>query len=176
MPKQIPLSQGKFAIVDDADFEQLSQHKWNAQRNGHTFYAFRTGKRTIYLHRQLMGALPGQQVDHRDTDGLNNQRDNLRLCSAGENRRNMRKTRGSSKFKGVSWDKVKAKWTAIIYRDYKKHPLGRFDNEEDAARAYDAKAKELFGEFARLNFPVSGPVSLPTPAIDHAAAQETIAV
>jgi AP2 domain/HNH endonuclease len=160
--KEIPLTQGKFAKVDDADYEWLSQWKWHAKRGKRTWYSARTEgsgdqQRTIRMHRLIMGG-SDLQVDHKNGDGLNNQRKNLRLATNGQNQCNSRKNRrGSSIYKGVSWDKYRKRWRAtIVYLKVQEH-LGYFDSEIEAARAYDKAARELFREFARLNFPDTQP-------------------
>ena len=157
MSKQIPLTQGQFAIVDDKNFEWLNQWKWYALKSRYTFYAVRNvgkhPKQTLVLmHRQIMNAHKEQEIDHHNGNGLDNHRINLRFCASGQNNQNQRKTRGTSKYKGVSWHKNIKQWRVSIQDDYKTINLGYFDNEEDAARAYDQKAKELFGEFANTNF------------------------
>jgi len=99
-------------------------------------------------------------VDHIDRDGLNNRKSNLRLCTNAENIRNAGKRgKGFSKYKGVSRHTRGKKWTAVIQLNKKTYFLGYFENEIDAARAYDKKAKELHGQFACLNFPPEKPVS-----------------
>lgn len=155
--KTIPLTRGKVALVDDADFEWLQQWKWRtlkAAGNGiERWYAI-TGQRknTLSMHRVIMAryrSIDGLEFDHRDCNGLNNQRDNLRECTQKQNVGNSRKRlRSSSKFKGVYWHKGTSKWMARIKNKY----LGIFHNEEEAARVYDDAAKATFGEFARVNF------------------------
>ena len=156
--KEIPLTQGKVAIVDEEDFEWLKQYKWCAIKGGNTFYAVRNGPRVngrqrfIQMHREILGLKPGDPgVDHRDGDGLNNRKENLRVAGFAQNAMNSRSRRGTSRFKGVTWHKVNRKWIAQIMYGGKHQYLGSFDSEEEAARAYDERAKELFGEFARLN-------------------------
>ena len=155
--KEIKLTQGKVALVDDADYEWLSQWKWTY--GGYAFRMIRDGtrkQRMIYMHRVIMDAQPGEQVDHINRDGLDNRRENLRLCSSSQNNGNQRKTRGSSRFKGVSWHKEGRKWqTGIKLHGTQRH-LGLFTDEVEAAHAYDDAAREKFGEFARVNFPVGG--------------------
>lgn len=156
--KKIPLGNNKgFALIDDEDFELVSQHKWRIQQGNHTDYAKGNIKRagkgtTMYMHRLLMGEPKDKGIDHIDGDGLNNQRENLRICTRSQNQMNRQKTRGSSQFKGVSWNKDRGKWLAQIKKDGKRQHLGRYDSLVDAARAYDKAALELFGEFAYLNF------------------------
>ena len=154
--RPIPLTQGKFAIVDSADYYRLVKFNWHAAPGIRTFYANKKMAQTnINMHRFIMDAPRHLVVDHIDHDGLNNRRSNLRLCTNAQNACNMRPYRGvSSRYKGVSWSKKKKKWEAGIKRDQKRHLLGFFENEIEAARAYDKKAVELHGEFACLNFPL----------------------
>ena len=161
--KQIRLTQRMVALVDDADFEQLSKHKWCAVRARGRWYAVRSipmekGKQTtIRMHRFIMNAPRDQQVDHLDGNGLNNQRSNLRICTSAQNNRNRRKMVGTSPvFKGVYWNKENQRWHAQITQNGHRHHLGYFDNEIDAAYAYDAAARKHFGEFACINFPRKG--------------------
>lgn len=156
--KQIPLTRGQLALVDDADFEAMSAFKWYATKIGNTFYAVRVvtgenGKRKmIYMHRLIIGAAcDGLQVDHADMNGLNNQRDNLRACTRSENQRNRSTDRNNtSGFKGVSWDKNRGKWRAYIRLNGKERHLGRFADAAEAYAARCAAAVELHGEFARM--------------------------
>ncbi len=108
------------------------------------------------MHRFILGLCDGQRCDHKDNNGLNNQRSNLRIATAGQNQHNSgcRKYKGmrSSRFKGVHWAKNARKWLAQITANRKHYHLGLFENEEDAARAYDRKALELHGDFAKTNF------------------------
>ena len=159
--KEIKLSQqGKnkdkyVALVSDAVFEYLNQFKWSVEKRSNTFYARRriktlSGKaKFIYMHREIMLTNELEECDHIDRNGLNNQNDNLRNCSHTQNNMN-RMPRGKSKYKGVSFKRNKP--TARIFFNGKTIYLGCFQSEELAAIAYDNKAKELFGEFANLNF------------------------
>jgi hypothetical protein len=149
---RIPLSQGLFARVDPEDFEELSQYKWSATRNGKKCYAVRREKgRTIRMHRQIRKAKRGQFVDHKDGDSLNNHRENLRFCTSRQNHMNVSSSRGSSRFVGVY--RRGDRWQAKITCRANTYSLGHFDDEVAAAKARDRKAWELLGEFAYLNFP-----------------------
>lgn len=153
--KLIPLTQDKFAIVDAQDYEWLCKYKWYALKDKATYYAARSANRkTLRMHREIMRAPKHLLVDHRDHNGLDNRRSNLRLCTPAENIRNQGSARGStSKYKGVTWCKARNIFQARITFNGRRIHLGSFKNEIDAAKAYDKKAKELFGEFAYLNFP-----------------------
>ena len=152
--RHIPLTRGKFAIVDEADFERLNRYKWHAICIRGKWYARRCpGGKPIMMHREIMNAPADKLVDHIDGNGLNNRRCNLRLCTQQQNMQNRRPLIRTSKFKGVWYCKRTRKWVATIVLDGKTIHLGRFDDEIEAARAYDRKAIELFGEFAYLNFP-----------------------
>lgn len=161
--KRIPLTRGKFAIVDDRDFKWLSKWHWQADRIKHkrvppTYYARShptyNGPK-LHMHREIMarmGLKQALQVDHKDGNSLNNRRGNLRSASNSQNNANKSKLSGySSKFKGVSWDKARRKWAAELTCGWRKYHIGRFEIEEEAARAYDYVARLKFGEFARLN-------------------------
>lgn len=150
--KEIPLTQGKVALVDDADFEHLSKFKWCAVEDNRTWYA-RTFvlQRPISMHRVL---LPGiKLIDHEDGNGLNNQRHNLRPCLGYQNQGNRKKQlkKTSSKFKGVHWNKHAKRWRTQIKHEGKQIYLGYFSTEEDAARRYNQAAIEKFGNFAKIN-------------------------
>ena len=154
--KRIPLTQGKFAIVDDNMFEYLNQWKWYYSIG----YAKRDcccplikQRRRLYMHRQIMSCPQGLDIDHKNHDTLNNQRLNLRVCTRNQNCQNRDKRENcASIYKGVSRNNRTEKWNARIILNGKKKHLGYFDNEIEAAKAYDEAAKELFGEYARLNF------------------------
>ena len=150
--KVIELTQYKFALVDAADYDALSAVKWRANTQPHTTYAVRESEgRTVQMHRVITAAPQGVEVDHINGDGLDNRRDNLRLCSRKENQRNKRVTPHSSKYKGVTWNTSHGKWQARIRIDGRQKHLGYFTDEIDAGRAYDEAAVKAFGEFARLN-------------------------
>ncbi len=154
MAKEIPLTRGMVAIVDDADFAELSKFKWYAGQAGRgKFYPVSNIKgQTVRMHTFLLGKSPGLVVDHRDRDGMNNQRSNLRRCTQSQNMANQKVRGGKSKFKGV-WLAPNGKWSVTIGFKQKVRYLGTFISESDAAKAYDAEAVKLYGEFAYLNFP-----------------------
>lgn len=162
--KKIPLSQGKFALVDDEDYERIKQHKWGLLKTPYTFYVTRrtsrkTGQKTIYMHREILGLKPfdGILVDHQDHNGLNNRRCNIRACTRGENAMNSRpRETKASRFKGIRVGGTGKGWTARIKFQGAITHLGTYATEEKAAKVYDKKAVELFGKFACLNFPDEG--------------------
>ena len=152
--RYIALTQGKFAIVDAANYEWLNQYKWTASRVGATWYARRQSKGvTIFMHREIMQPPRHIVVDHIDHNGLHNRLTNMRLCTRRQNNYNSRTASGSSSYKGVSYDIAARKWRATINHQGRHYHLGLFESEIQAARAYDKKAKELFGPYAYLNFP-----------------------
>lgn len=156
MTKEIQLSQGYVALVDDEDYEWLSQWKWTY----HNGYAYRnitvptnaSGFGTQRMHRLILDASRFFEVDHIDGDGLNNIRSNLRLATRTQNSRNRRGT-GYNGLKGIAIHKFSGLWQAKIRANAKQIHLGYFKTPEAAAHAYDAAARQYHGEFARLNFP-----------------------
>jgi hypothetical protein len=151
---EIQLTQGKVSIIDEADFELVNKFKWHARRQKDCFYAeARYKNTTISMHRYILGLKDkGTVVDHKDGDGLNNQRSNLRPCTHGQNMANRRASKNkSSQFLGVTWNKRKSRWRVFIQKDNKPLFLGQFKDEHEAALAYNHKAVELHGEFANLN-------------------------
>ena len=158
--KLIPLTGGEFAMVDDADYDHLSQWKWKAKEDKGNLYACRrfktdSGKsKSILMHREILKAPPGAIIDRKDGNGLNNQRENIRLCSYEQNAMNRKKRRGcSSKFKGVHYDPRRNKWRVQIVANGRKIRLNSFSSEAEAAAVYDRMARELFGDFSRVNSP-----------------------
>lgn len=154
--RKIPLTQGKYAIVDPERYEELAKHKWFAKRCDRRFYAVRWEKnKNVNMHQVIMGTEEGKVIDHINGNGLDNRKANIRFATAQQNCWNQRKQRSNSrsKYKGVHWEKKRKEWRARITFKGRVVHLGRFETEEEAAEAYDAKAKELFGEFAWLNFP-----------------------
>lgn len=160
--KEIQLTQGKVALVDDADFEWLNQFKWYAayQRTGAHWYAQRressASSRKLLMHRVILDVDdPMLEVDHKDRNGLNNTRANLRQATRAQNQQNgILPRNNTSGYKGIYLDKRRGKWQAKIRYNGKQHYIGQFDGPEAAARAYDAAARKHFGEFARCNFPL----------------------
>lgn len=157
MTKKIALPRGRFALVDDQDFERLSQYKWYYVGK----YAARKGckalgeKNTIYMHREVLQTPDGLETDHVNGDGLDNRRENLRACTASENQRNRSVRVDSwSGFKGVQWSPKKNRWSVRITHNRRRLFVGDYDNLLDAARAYDTAAKDLFGDFRRDNLEV----------------------
>lgn len=162
--KLIQLTQGAVALVDDDDFDMLSQFSWSLakRRRASTDYAQARvlGKCTL-MHRLLVNPGSGILVDHKDGNGLNNQRDNLRETNKSGNEGNTNKrATNTSGYKGVFWDKTRGKWLAQIHTAAGNIHLGRHATREEAALAYNKGAMAHFGEFARLNV-VPG---LPAPA------------
>lgn len=149
------MSNGKqHALVDDADYEYLSQFRWHFNKRGYAQRNTWDGKRAsqLSMHREIMHAPSGVQVDHINLDKLDNRRTNLRFATGTQQRANTPLRRNNtSGFKGVSWDKDRRKWQATIRCNDKRYHLGRFDAIEEAAAAYDAAAIHFFGEFARTN-------------------------
>ena len=153
--RRIPLTRGKFALVDAEDYYQLSKFQWYAKYSGSTFYAARNhAGKSVKMHREILASPDHLLVDHIDRNGLNNRKSNLRFCTSSQNLCNTVSIRGSSsRYKGVCWHKREKQWVASIQFNKKSYYLGDFDNEIDAAKAYDKKAKVLHGQFACLNLP-----------------------
>jgi hypothetical protein len=162
--KTVPLTQGYVALVDDDDFEWVSQFKWRAlvDRRRNKVYAVRkthgphSSRKSLYMHREILGVTdPQVKVDHRNGDSLDNRRSNLRKCVNGENNANSvkRPDGRSSKYKGVCWHKRYGMFQASIRVHGKTKYLGMFTDEVQAAQVYDAAARAYFGEFAQFNFP-----------------------
>jgi len=162
--KELLLNNSKdFSIVDDDVYEKIKNITWYKDAKGYVVYKKYKGKlngkyvsETIYLHRFVLDFPFKLQVDHIDMNKLNNQKINLRACTNQQNNRNTKsKKNSSSKYKGVSWDSKNKKWISQICLGQNKHKkLGRFTNEEDAARKYDEAAKLYHGEYCYLNFPL----------------------
>jgi len=159
--KSIALSKGYEAIVDDCDYLVLSKMKWHVVVCPYNLvYAVRRQKINgkiinIMMHRFILGLIGNKkfQVDHINGNGLDNRRSNLRPCTDQQNKFNMKKrSDNTSGYKGVSWLPDRKRWQAQIQINKKNSRIGRFLSKVEAANAYDKRAVELFGEFAKLNF------------------------
>ena len=161
--KTIPLTQGHVALVDADDYAWLSEHKWRCVFNGRASYAARSvlvvgAPKIEWMHRRILEYhgtdMDGLDTDHKNRNGLDNRRANLRPATHDQNMQNRKLHRNnSSGFMGVYWSERRQKWRANIYVVGRKIFLGRYDDLLDAARAYDAGALEHHGEFASLNYP-----------------------
>lgn len=155
----IKLTDGTECKVSRQDYKELSKHSWCLKKNPKR-YAYRTeivdGKRKrILMHRQIMNAESGYVVDHLNGDGLDNRRSNLRLCLHVENMRNTRKlTQKTTKYKGVSFVKARKRFRAVINTAGKQIHLGYFRKAQEAAKAYDEAARQLFGFDGVYNYPL----------------------
>jgi hypothetical protein len=158
--RKIYLDEGKWTILDAEDYYRYAGFKWCIGGDKGKFYAIRgqmispADSKIVRLHRLIMNAPEGLLIDHKNNNGLDNRRANLRLATHSQNMQNRRKRRSNttSRFIGVSFDRSRGKWKAQIKYQGKYINLGRFDSEIEATRAYDAAARKYRGEFARLNF------------------------
>jgi AP2 domain len=151
---EVPLAGGLVALIDDDDADLVLPHYWHARRNKQQVYAqtnVRTPgrKTTMQMHRLIMG-FPAGQIDHRDLNGLNNQRSNLRVTDNAINSQN-RRGYGISPYKGVIYIRHLDKWQANIRINGKRRALGCYSTQEEAALAYDRAALEVYGPEARTN-------------------------
>jgi len=162
--RQIPLTRNLFALIDPEDYEWLSEYTWHAKCSEGRYYAGTViDGEPVSMHRLIMDPPPGMWVDHKNNSTLDNHRSNLRLVTRAQNRYNTRPSRKvrpngkrkSSQYIGVS--RYGDRWKAKITHDGHRYVIGLFDDEIEAALARDAKAKELHGEFAWLNFPDGPP-------------------
>jgi len=156
--KVIRFGNGGFTILDNADFERFKHKKWQRHPAGYAMRCQSLGKKgkhkTLLLHREILGAPTGVEVDHINGYRHDNTRRNLRLVTKSQNHRNRRIETSrpkTSKFKGVNWDKERGLWKAQIKQGAVRHWLGRFASEETAALAYNTAARKLFGDHAWLN-------------------------
>jgi hypothetical protein len=156
--RKIRLNNGRFAIVDDKDFDSVNRFAWFVVAHGRRCYARAkdltrrrsNGERPIiYMHRLILG-YPVGDIDHKNGDGLDNQRSNLRVCTRSQNMQNQT-TRATSKsgFRGVTWNKTARKWVATIGLKGRIVYLGCFESKEEASLIYENAAQEHFGEFYR---------------------------
>lgn len=161
---KIALTGSVYTLIDDADLLLVSGFPWRGVRTkpgAKTLYVHAWNNRqSLYMHRLILGCALGDITDHADGDGLNNQRWNLRVANANQSQDNRGKQRNgrTSQYKGVYWDKSRNRWSATIHHEKRTTALGRYAQETDAARAYDDAATDLFGSFARLNFPTENGV------------------
>ena len=150
--KTIQLTKGYETVVDDSDFDLVSQYSW--YYNEGYAKAYHKGKR-LRMHRLILGAKKGQQVDHRNRNRLDNRRSNLRICTLKENNRNITMRRdNTSGYIGVSLDKSTGHWRPTVYVDGKVKTSGQFKDKHHAALARDLWAIFFHGEFASTNFSV----------------------
>jgi hypothetical protein len=155
MTKEIPLTKGMVALVDDDDFEYINQWKWYfngkyATRNKPITSSYRVPE---YMHRVIVNTPEGMDTDHINHNKLDNRKQNLRISTRAQNKYNMTKnSRNTSGYKGVSWSTVRNKWEVRISHNGKSFFVGRFSSLKNAADAYDNAAKTYHGEFAYLNF------------------------
>ena len=170
--KKIEISTPKYpntyALVDDDDYGYLNQWKWRPRICGNILYVYRRSRKNengtrIHLHRVITNCPDLMVVDHINHDALDNRRLNLRVCTRAQNLLNQRrktlKNKTTSKYKGVTFRGDSNMWRVGISYNYKRTWVGQYDNEIDAAKAYDKKAKELHGDYACLNFPSTQRVS-----------------
>jgi HNH endonuclease/AP2 domain len=155
--KEILLSNGMAAKVSECDYENVGQHNWYAKedmKSGMVYAAAWIDGHNVSMHRLIFGGEAGElDIDHKDNDGLNNTRENLRIATRSQNIANSRKRRGTtSQYKGVHVMR-EGYIKAYIMHQYRRIHLGYFPTEEDAARAYDEAARKYFRDFARVNFP-----------------------
>jgi hypothetical protein len=158
-PVWVPLTRDKCTIIDEPDLALVGNRKWFAVNRGKDWHAMRTEggrskRRSVYMHRVIMGAADGLEIDHKNHNGLDNRRANLRECTHRQNRQNQvtRDETKTSRFRGVSWSKKRGVWIAAVCINGRQTYLGGYELEEQAARAYDAAAVRHFGEFANPNF------------------------
>ncbi len=146
--KEITLTRGLVATVDDIDYDRISWAKWYAVKSYNTYYAQRTikvnGKKcTIYMHREIMNAPPGMEVDHKDGNGLKNTRGNLVISTHRQNLQNQHRATKTSRFPGVYWARWNGKWRAMLRVKRKGKHIGYFLSESDAYEAYCRAVKEV---------------------------------
>lgn len=148
-----PLCQGTYALVDDDDYERLKTFKWCSYRGlyawRYTSTAEKAKRKAFYMHREVLHAPPGAHVDHINGNRLDNRKSNLRLATNSQNQGNRKpnKSKRGSRYKGV----YTSGWIAAIQKNGRKHYIGTYATEIEAARAYNSAALEFFGAFAKLN-------------------------
>jgi len=150
---EIPLTQGQVALVDDADLPLVDGHRWFSQRRRDDYHhaATHCGGKYVYMHQLILGTQPGTEIDHKNRNGLDNRRANLRACTHSENQCNRRiQSNNTSGFRGVSWYAKSCKWRAKIKRFGKQVHLGHFATKEAASAAYELAALQYHGEFGAI--------------------------
>lgn len=156
LPIRIPLSRGKHALIDADDLPLVSGRRWYVIDTGHggLYAASWDGGRPLYMHSLILPTPVGITPDHINGNGLDNQRSNLRPATKSQQAANSKLRRNNtSGYRGVCWDKSRGKWVVHIDVRRRRLNLGRYDDKDEAARAYDTAARAHFGEFARVNFP-----------------------
>lgn len=153
MSKEIKLTKGKVAVVDDEDYEWLNSFRWHASWSGNRFYVCRRvtenkKSRIVYMHRFIMSDVDGMVVDHSDGDSLNNTRANLRHVTRSKNNVNCIKKSKSNNFKGVTFRKSLNKWIAQCHDGKTTKYLGMFTTEQEAHECFKSKHLELHGEYS----------------------------
>lgn len=156
------INEREFALVDDKDYDKLMERKWFVHLTLTNMYYvvgnFKIEKnkwKVITMHRHVMNAInPKEIIDHKNGNTLDNQKQNLRTCTPSDNLANRFQRGGKSKYLGVCWKSREEKWIVTINKNKKQIYIGSFEDEIDAAKAYDNKAQEIHGEFANLNFPI----------------------
>lgn len=148
--KKILLTQGKFALVDDADFEWINQWKWSLLQGKYAHRNLGNGK-WLRMHRLIVNTPTGMSTDHINGNGLDNRRSNLRICTQQQNTLNsVKKKNNSSGYKNIWWDKSRMKWCVQIMHKGRKYSPGRFNDLETAVFIRDKHLQELHGEFANV--------------------------
>jgi hypothetical protein len=149
--------QNKTVLIDSEDYDLIKEYTWNISNDGWNDYAkteiWKGGRKKIYMHQLIMGTKGTKYlVDHKNCNGLDNRRSNLRICDNSGNGANRRiVSNNTSGMKGVSWNMQAGKWRVKVVKNGRDHHCGYFDDLIEGAKAYDKKAIELFGEFARTN-------------------------
>lgn len=149
MVMKVPIGKGLFALVDDDDYELVSNYRWHSHRGRNSGLCYASSN--IKMHRLITNAPLGIMVDHINGDSLDNRRENLRLCTNAQNQQNTKGRGGTSKYKGVSFNIKSGKWAGSFISDGRHYYCGLFESEEECAMAVDKKRFEVCGEFAYLN-------------------------